>query len=87
MLFIKISFFIIFLDIFRCMRWMKICSYVGMILTSATYLAAIIGAFILSTPRPGQTWAQQAMGDDQGHNMVLAVAQAALGVAVSISTF
>ena len=56
MMFIKITFFFLYLQIFQPMRWLRICAYIGAVFTSLFYLAMTVVLFISSTPRPGETW-------------------------------
>lgn len=55
-IFIKLSFFLLYLQIFRPFLWLRICIIVGAVIVTAVYLAAMIREFIVQTPRPGQTW-------------------------------
>ena len=58
-LFAKLSFFIYFLAIFNPKPILRWCIYVGAIVTMAFYVATTIILFVLSTPPPGVSLAQQ----------------------------
>ena len=55
-IFIKLSFFLLYLQIFRPFLWLRICIIAGAVIVTAVYLAAMIGELIVQTPRPDQTW-------------------------------
>lgn len=55
MLFIKLTFFLLYLRLFRPMRWLRISAGIGAILNAITYLSFIILYFISMIPRPGET--------------------------------
>ena len=54
--FIKLSFFLLYLQIFRPFLWLRICIIAGAVIVTAVYVAGIVAQFIVHTPRPGQTW-------------------------------
>ena len=86
-IFIKLSFFLLYLQIFRPFLWLRICIIAGAVIVTAVYLAAIIGEFILQTPRPGQTWFemfQASNADKGGANVTWALAAWALASDVYI---
>ena len=51
MLFTKVSFFIMYLDVFHLMRWLKISAYIGGILTALFYGAMTVFSFMIA-PAP-----------------------------------
>ena len=55
LLFIKITFFILFLQLFRPKLGMRIAIYFGLVFTTVFYFIAFILAFVASIPRPGET--------------------------------
>lgn len=52
--FLKCTFFILYLQLFYQLRWMRICSIIGLVITGALYTAITILMFYYSTPRPGE---------------------------------
>lgn len=58
-LFTKLSFFIYFLQIFKPERVLRRSIYVGAFVTTAFYVATTVALFVLSTPKPGGSFAQQ----------------------------
>ena len=80
-LFTKVTFFLMYLDIFRPMRWMRISSILGAIITTAFYVGIFIANFILTTPLHGETWAEALF---KTRSLVLAVPQAVVGLALDL---
>lgn len=56
MLFVKLTFFLLYLRLFRPMRWLRISAGIGAIVNAITYLSFIIIYFISMIPRPGETF-------------------------------
>lgn len=52
MLFTKVSFFVMYLDVFHLMRWLKIPAYIGGIITVLFYGAMTVFAFLFGAPAP-----------------------------------
>ena len=52
----KLTFFLLYLQIFKPFKWLKIGIYAGAISVSAFYVAWMTFALVVSTPRGGQTW-------------------------------
>lgn len=67
-IFIKLSLFLLYLQIFHPFLWLKICIIAGAVIVTGVYIAATLGELIAQTPRPGQTWYQyfQASHADKG---------------------
>ena len=82
LLFAKITFFFMYLEIFNPMRWMRISSWAGVAVTSAFYLAVLIANLIFSTPRSGQSWAEAAF-NEQG-TLALSIPQAVIGLTIDL---
>ena len=56
--FVKVTFLIFYIQIFRPFRWLRILCYLGMIFTIVMYLAFFIAQMALETPHPGESWLQ-----------------------------
>jgi hypothetical protein len=52
--FLKCTFFILYLQLFYQLRWMRVCSIIGLVFTGGLYTAFTILRFYYSTPRPGE---------------------------------
>ena len=71
-------------QIFGPMRWMRICSLVGIIFTTLFYTSMTVCLFIFATPRKGETWISH--GNTRGEHLDLkfSVPQSAVGLALDI---
>ncbi|KAF7854441.1 uncharacterized protein EAF02_011616 [Botrytis sinoallii] len=56
---VKLSIFVMYLEIFAGLRWMQICVYIGATFSSAFYLALTILHFYLMTPFGRETFASR----------------------------
>lgn len=54
---VKLSLFLLFLEIFRRLRWMRYCVYFGITLTGLFYLSVMTALAVLCGPREGQSQA------------------------------
>ena len=55
-IFLKDSFFIMYLYIFGPLRWMRSCAITGIVITTAFYISITIAMLVFVTPHPGETW-------------------------------
>lgn len=55
---IKTTFFLMYLQLFRPLRWLRICAYVGLVITWCFYISAGVSQLAFTLPAPGQTWAE-----------------------------
>lgn len=55
-LFVKLSFFILYLQLFRPIIWLRYCIYFGALVNTAFYVAIVIVTLYYTTPAPGQSW-------------------------------
>ena len=60
-LFMKLSFLIYFLQIFGPKPGLRWSIFIGAFIITTLYISGIITFFVLSTPRPGVTFAEQYM--------------------------
>ena len=65
---IKLTFFLLFLQIFSPTRSMRWACYIGFICTFLAYSGFTIAWFVIGTPGPGVTWVAQFMGPTQKGN-------------------
>lgn len=54
--FAKTSFFLMYLDLFKPVRWLRIGCYVGLIINWGFYTAVVAASIYFNAPSPGQTW-------------------------------
>ena len=87
MLFIKVTFFIMYLNIFGQWRWMRIAATVGGIITTVFYVAITATMLALLTPRRHEKWLEYTFYQLQQVVIVamrLRAAQSAAGVAIDL---
>ena len=65
---IKLTFFLLFLQIFSPTRSMRWACYIGFICTFLVYSGFTVAWFVIGTPSPGVTWQAQFMGPTQKGN-------------------
>ena len=83
----KFTFSLLYLQIFRPMRWLRICIYLGATLFTVFYWSLSIALFILSSPRSGETWAENLLSPRLDITIKLAVPVAAGGLIVDVWLF
>ena len=80
----KLTFFLLYFQVFRPLRWLRITVYIGATLTCAFYGAASVAQFVFATPLPGQTWLEHSLSGRAWKAEVLSVPLAAVGLAIDI---
>lgn len=83
-LFLKNTFFIMYLYIFEPLRWLRICAYMGAAITTAFYIAMTVAAFIFTTPRGGETWPEHFFSKEQLRSITLPVPTSSFGVVIDL---
>ncbi len=84
MLFIKVSFFIMYLDVFHLMRWLRISAYIGGVVTALFCGAMTVCMFILGTPAPHQTLVEHATTHDEAIILNFSVPQSCVGLVIDL---
>ena len=80
MLFIKLTFFLLYMQVFQPMRWLRISSYVNAIALCAFYGACTVAQIIFATPRPSETWSSHLMSSENAKGYILSVPLSAVGL-------
>lgn len=73
-----------YLQLFRPMVWLRVCVYVGALVTTLFYVAATIVQLYFSTPRLGQTFLAFSQSPTELRSLVLSVPISAIGLAIDI---
>ncbi|KAI0186878.1 hypothetical protein EV127DRAFT_410828 [Xylaria flabelliformis] len=78
--FAKSSFFLMYLQLFGPLRWLRTGVYVGMIVNWLFYTIVVIASFIYQVPNPGQTWQEGFMNKryQQSFNWTIPIASGSL---------
>lgn len=76
----KTSFFLMYLQIFGPLIWLRICVYIGLFVNWGFYLAVCIASFYFMVPNPGQTWQEGFRNERYGNaiNMTIPIATGSL---------
>lgn len=53
---IRSSFFLMYLHLFRPLKWLRWACYTGMVITWAFHIGRTIGSIYVMVPNPGQSW-------------------------------
>ena len=84
LLFIKLTFFLLYYQVFRPLRWLRVVVYIGATLTCAFYGAASIAQIVFSAPKPGQSWVEHTLSGTTLHAEVLAIPLSSVGLGIDI---
>lgn len=85
LLFTKLTFFLLYFQVFRPLKWLRVSVYVGATLTCAFYGAASITQIVFSTPKPGQTWLEHDFSLQGTKANMLSVPLAAVGLGIDVA--
>ena len=80
MLFVKLTFFLLYLQIFQPLRWLRISTYIGATALCAFYGACTIVQFVFATPTRDETWQSHTMSPDELKTNILSVPLSAVGL-------
>ena len=84
LLFIKDSFFIFYLEVFGIYRWIRVGSYLGLVLTTLFYFGTLIAMLYLTTPRPGEIWLTHQLSQLGRDEVDFSTPQACVGLAIDV---
>ena len=84
MLFTKVTFFIMYLDIFHPMRWLKISAYIGGVVTATFYGSMTVCLFIFATPGRYETWAEHQTTHLERLDLEFSIPQSAVGLVIDL---
>ncbi|KAF5872397.1 putative integral membrane protein [Botrytis fragariae] len=81
---VKLSIFVMYLEIFAGLRWMQICVYIGASFSSAFYLAVTILLFYLSTPFGSETFASKILTPQYDMYILVGIPTSAISFGIDI---
>lgn len=84
MLLVKLTFFLLYLQIFQPLRWLRVSTYIGASALCAFYGACTIVQFVFATPRPDETWESHLLSPDELKSSILSVPLSAVGLVFDI---
>ncbi|KAB8297964.1 hypothetical protein EYC80_001741 [Monilinia laxa] len=85
--FVKLSVFMMYLEIFVGLRWMRICVYIGATISSTFYLTLTILVLCLGTPIGGESWQSLLLTSRWKTVKLLAYPSSSVGLAIDIYLF
>ena len=84
----KLSFFLLYVQAFRPMRWLRLCTYFGAALSTVLYWSLSIALFVIATPKPGDSWAEDTLKIQRvEHTAKVNIAVAITGLLIDIWLF
>ncbi|KAM0802497.1 hypothetical protein BDR22DRAFT_102870 [Usnea florida] len=83
-LFLKNTFFIMYLYIFGPLRWLRICAYIGAAITTVFYISVSVASFVFVTPRHGETWVEHLYSKEETRSTILPVPISSFGVVIDL---
>ncbi len=84
MIFTKLTFFLVYLQLFHPFKWLRVCIYIGATLTTIFYVTVEVCWIVWITPRKGQTFASVAVSPAMFKSLLLSVPVAAVGLAIDL---
>ena len=84
MTFAKLTFFLVYLQIFWPFKWVRICVYLGATVTTVFYTTVEIFWLYYMTPRKGETFISVAVSPAEFKVLVLSVPVAAVGLGIDV---
>ncbi|KAL9049450.1 MAG: hypothetical protein Q9162_007217 [Coniocarpon cinnabarinum] len=84
LVFIKLAFFLFYLDVFWPQRWFRFACHAGAIFTALFYIAATIVMLALTTPHSDESWEGHGLSSDQSKALDFTVASSAVGFVIDL---
>ena len=84
MIFTKMTFFLMYLQMFWPFKWLRVSIYLGATVTIAFYLALEVLWFYDLTPRKGKSFLSVAASSAETRELVLSVPSAAVGLGIDV---
>lgn len=84
MIFTKLTFFFMYLQIFRPLKWLRICVYLGAMVTTMFYVATEVFGIVMMTPRKGKAFTTVAASPREAKVLVLCVPLASVGLGIDV---
>ncbi|KAF2240117.1 hypothetical protein EV356DRAFT_11124 [Viridothelium virens] len=80
----KATLFIMYLKIFKPMRWVRVSVYIGLVLLCLFYVPVMVVQFYFATPRPHETWTAHFMSPMQQKTGILLISLPTVGLAFDV---
>lgn len=83
----KLTFFLMYVQLFRPMKWLRYCSYAGAVVNVLWYSALLITELALTVPHPGQSFLEQLMSPRKEKSFEIAVPTASINLIFDVYIF
>ncbi|THV45534.1 hypothetical protein BGAL_0477g00040 [Botrytis galanthina] len=80
----KLTLFLLYLDLFRPFKWLRICVYIGISITVLFYSTTGILMIIWSSPHAGETWQTHLFTMEQQYAQIYASPWSAVGLGIDL---
>jgi len=84
---VKCTFLLMYLEIFRPLKWLRVAIYSGLITTIVVFLAFTIAQLCFLTPKRGESWLEQNEDPRENKAIELSVPLSAIGFGIDVYTF
>ena len=84
LLFLKITFFLLYYQVFRPLRWLRISVFIGATLTGAFYGAAGVTQTVFGTPSRGETWTSRYFSPEEKKLLIMSMPMASVGLVIDL---
>ena len=82
--FAKLSFFLLYIQLFRPMKWLRYCSYAGATVNVLFYASVLIATFAFTVPGPGQTLQQVVQSPREARARTLPIPVASMSLVLDV---
>ncbi|TGO20653.1 hypothetical protein BPAE_0277g00040 [Botrytis paeoniae] len=80
----KLTLFLLYLDLFRPFKWLRICVYIGICITVLFYSITGILMIVWSSPNAGETWQTHLFTMEQQYAQIYASPWSAVGLGIDL---
>ena len=82
--FAKLSFFLLYIELFRPMKWLRYCSYAGAVVNVLYYFSILVATLVFTAPAPGQTLQQSVQSQRQAKALTMPVPIASMNLVLDV---
>ena len=73
-----------YLYIFGLLRWLRICAYIGAVVTTLFYISVSVASFVFATPSHGETWYEHILSKDERRTITMPIPISCFGVVIDL---
>lgn len=75
---------ILYLQLFTTVRWLRLCSYFGLVFTCLSYTIFTVLVFVWATPKKGESWLAHQTSAAMQKELKLSVPQSIIGLVIDL---